>query len=141
MVVEDRQRRLSVPLSSGSIVTGYVHIDISLAQRGYLSPRFRLMALRRPVPRSFCLRCIGRTDILSPRRRRLVHAVGVVAKRLVEHRQLADGAVDQIGPGRSLATVDVGLNRHKERIGGVRKLPEDGRERARENRNLATLVD
>ena len=52
--------------------------------------------------------------------------MGVVAKRLVEHRQLANGAVDEIGLGRSLARVDVGLNRHEQRIGSVRKLAEDG---------------
>ena len=60
------------------------------------------------------------------RRGRLVHAMGVIAKCLVEHRQLADGAVDEIGLGRSLARVDVGLNRHEQRIGGVRELAEDG---------------
>ena len=52
--------------------------------------------------------------------------MGAVAKRLLEHRQLADGAVDEIGLGRSLARVGVGLNRHESCFGGVRELPEDG---------------
>ena len=44
----------------------------------------------------------------------------------MEHRQLTDGAVDEIGLGRSLARVDVGLNRYEQCIRGVRELPEDG---------------
>jgi hypothetical protein len=64
----------------------------------------------------------------APRQRGgiLAHALGVVAELLMKVRAFTDGAIDEVGPLRAVARVEVGFHGRAQRDRCIRERPQHG---------------